>query len=274
MEACPYGDLHIYYLQGRCPADEEETLGACYLGNWEEESCSFLFFTAPADRRVERLLQAHTHLTLLDRFCIPYKDWQQDFSRPLCIGRLHITAPWTDGACPDDALVLRLDPGVVFGSGVHPTTRDCLAALQEVFEEAAPQTVLDLGTGTGVLALAAARLGAEEVLAVDCNPLAVKTARKNVCLNGFGDRVRVVKGRAEDFLDSPAQLLIANIHWEIMDKLLRDRRFLDNKRFILSGLMRSEARRAEDLLEELPVRVRETREHENTWHTLWGEVTR
>ncbi|MCK7509745.1 MAG: 50S ribosomal protein L11 methyltransferase [Desulfobacterales bacterium] len=97
-----------------------------------------------------------------------------------------------------DPLTLVLDPGVVFGAGNHPTTRDCLLAIDRAAAEARFETVLDLGTGTGILALAAARRLGARVAAVDLSPAAVRTAAGNVARNGLAGRVLVALGRAED----------------------------------------------------------------------------
>ena len=82
-----------------------------------------------------------------------------------------------------EKLSILLDPGLVFGTGTHPTTRDCLDALELAAGSKKFNTVLDLGTGTGLLALAAAKLGSKGVVAADLNLLAAKTAERNVKLN-------------------------------------------------------------------------------------------
>ena len=85
---------------------------------------------------------------------------------------------WNEGE-----ILILLDPCVVFGTGYHPTTRSCLKALWNLYQKEKPATVLDLGTGTGILALAAVKWGARRVLTVDCNELAAETASRNVKLN-------------------------------------------------------------------------------------------
>lgn len=117
----------------------------------------------------------------------PDQDWLaswRDSIRPVRIGRIEVVPSWlVDEHRPaPDAVVLELDPGVAFGSGHHVTTRLCLQVLQE--ELAAGQRVLDVGCGTGILAIAAALLGAGTVEAVDVDPDAVTTARRNAATNG------------------------------------------------------------------------------------------
>ena len=167
-----------------------------------------------------------------------------------------------------------IDPGVVFGSGMHPTTLGCLEALGLTFGGSPMATVVDFGTGSGILAIAAARLGAGRILAVDNNRLAVKTAKTNIALNGLENTVLAVQGRAENFIDVDADLLIANIHYDILRRIIETDGFLKKKMFILSGLLRSEARDVDLRFSRLPVKMIQTWEHDHIWHTFWGEVSR
>jgi ribosomal protein L11 methyltransferase len=163
-----------------------------------------------------------------------------------------------------------LDPGVVFGTGTHPTTHDCLTALQWAFEYQVPQRVIDLGTGTGLLALAAVRLGATRVLAVDLNPLAVRTARRNAVLNRMTQRMLVVQGDAINFMDVPGDLVISNIHYEIMRHLVAAPGFTRCRQFVLSGLLRSQAREIEHVLHTQPVEIVRKLDRDGIWYTYYG----
>jgi ribosomal protein L11 methyltransferase len=164
-----------------------------------------------------------------------------------------------------------LDPGVVFGNGTHPTTQDCLEALCLAFKNQCSETVLDLGTGTGLLALAAGKLGCRKCLALDFNYLAARTAHANVRLNELEKTVLVCQGRAEEYVDTPADLLLANIHFDVMRRLVHSDGFVSKKAFILSGLLRSEAKQIVDDLSRLPVEIVERWERDNIWHTFYGE---
>jgi ribosomal protein L11 methyltransferase len=109
--------------------------------------------------------------------------------------RLVIKPSWRDyDPLPDD-LVIELDPGMAFGSGLHPTTRLCLGAMEDFLRPGS--SVLDVGTGSGILAVAAARLGASHVLALDTDPLAVRVARDNAILNQVEPVVQVEVGTVE-----------------------------------------------------------------------------
>lgn len=109
------------------------------------------------------------------------------------VGRRFVVKPeWEDFTSEPDDVIIELDPGVAFGTGHHPTTQMCLRALEEA--HVAGANVLDLGTGSGILAIGAAKLGAAHVLALDIDSLAVSAARKNVAANGLSDRIRVEEG--------------------------------------------------------------------------------
>ena len=161
---------------------------------------------------------------------------------------------------------------MVFGAGTHPTTRDCLKALALAWQQGPENRLLDLGTGTGVLALAAAKLGFRNVLAVDFNYLAVQTARDNIRRNGLERQVLAVQGRGEQFTATPGDFVTANIHYDVMVKILSAPDFRFPKRFILSGLMRSEAREIRRRLDQMDARLYRTWERDGIWHTFYGEI--
>jgi ribosomal protein L11 methyltransferase len=272
----PYKDLYIYYMEGRVP-DQVLVDTPTFIGTWEEDGFSFVFFSAAAETAITALLQAHPHLSLIDRFQMSYDEWQGGRVAAFRAGCFHVKPPWENdqGAGAFQPTIvgeisLWLDPGVVFGTGTHPTTRDCLAALEILYRETGIDTVLDLGTGTGILAVAAAGLGSEHVLAVDFNRLAVKTARRNIRLNGFTNQVLPVHGRAEELVDCPAELLLANVHFEVMKTLLTSPGFKAKRHWILSGLLRSEAREAESLLHGSGGRIRNRWTRDNIWYTYLG----
>jgi len=270
--SCPYDDLYIYQLGGKLTTDKKLPLSGL-VGNWVEDNFSFLFFSDPADEAIENLLRIEPQLTLIDSYQMSYEQWHGEKFTAFDQGCFQIVPPWENagnsrlGKCR-----IILDPGVVFGTGTHPTTRDCLDAVQLACRGGAPDRVLDLGTGTGLLALAAARLGSRLNLAVDLNLLAAKTAEKNVRLNHLERQIVVVQGDAQAFVDCPNDLLIANIHFEVMQKLIRAKGFAAGKRFILSGLLRSEAKQVRIVLERLPARILKSWTHNGIWHTFYGEI--
>jgi ribosomal protein L11 methyltransferase len=118
--------------------------------------------------------------------------WKQHYS-VLRVGERTVVVPsWLQHEARPDDVVLHLDPGMAFGTGLHPTTQLCLRLLERY---ASPgQAVLDIGTGSGILAIAAAKLGAGPVLALDNDPVAVAVAAENIARNGVGDTVRAAEG--------------------------------------------------------------------------------
>lgn len=268
---CPYKDLFIYYIQGCLEPELELGLGDDFLGNWEEDGYSFLFFSRSAHKTVFDLVRTNPGLLLLDNYIMPYTQWQQDHDQILDIGGFSVCAPWSDHETPPGKTRLWMDPGVVFGTGTHPTTRDCMLALEILYRDEKPRRVLDLGTGTGLLALAVTALGAESVLAVDLNPLAAKTTARNVELNHMEDRIRTVRGSALDYVQEPADLVVANIHFAVMKEMASDPLFLRGKHFVLSGLLRSEIRDIKDAIKALGAVVQQEWEQESTWFTIMGK---
>lgn len=118
--------------------------------------------------------------------------WKRQYHR-LRVGRRTVIVPaWEDYAAGAGEVVIRLEPGMAFGTGLHPTTRLCLEAMERYV--AAGAMVLDVGTGSGVLAIAAAKQGAQSVLALDADSAAVTVARENVEQNGVAEGVTVRHG--------------------------------------------------------------------------------
>jgi ribosomal protein L11 methyltransferase len=133
--------------------------------------------------------------------------WKQYF-KPQRIGDRFVVKPtWEPFTPTGDDLVIEIDPGMAFGTGLHATTRLCLRALEK--RVTPDMTVADIGTGSGILAVGAALLGASYVEATDIDPLAVRIARENVAVNHMEDRVTV--DEASSTPAGPFQLVVANI---------------------------------------------------------------
>jgi ribosomal protein L11 methyltransferase len=118
---------------------------------------------------------------------VPDEDWGEGWKKhfvPLDVGRVRIRPSWIDAPPPPGAVEVVLDPGMAFGTGSHPTTSLCLAALSSLLAQRPGASVLDVGTGSGILAIAAHKLGARAVAANDDDPQAVEVARENARRNG------------------------------------------------------------------------------------------
>ena len=143
--------------------------------------------------------------------------WKAHFTLLKVGKRLVIKPSWIPYEPEASEVVIELDPGMAFGTGYHPTTKMCLEALEDLMQPG--MEVLDLGTGSGILAIAAARLGAASILALDIDPTAVKAARSNFRASGTGiKRLRLVRGSLPHPLaqDGRFDLAMANISAKII----------------------------------------------------------
>ncbi len=187
-------------------------------------------------------IPAPTFHTLMEQ------DWANAWKvhyQPFRIGqRLWIQPSWqpAEPVQPED-IVLTLDPGMAFGTGLHPTTQMCLQALEQLVTPGA--TVLDVGTGSGILAVAAARLGAAQVYAVDTDNLAVQAAGDNVALNKVASSVMVAAGSLGDVPRSTWNLVVVNILAPVIEAMLRQQQLMayvaPGGRLILSGIIEEQA---------------------------------
>jgi ribosomal protein L11 methyltransferase len=140
------------------------------------------------------------------------RDWTEGWKegyQPQRIGRVLIVPSWLDAQSVAGDVVLRLDPGMAFGTGLHPTTRGCLQLLQAV--EPMPSRVLDVGSGSGILGIAALALGAERVDALDTDPIAVQATLDNAGRNGVRDSLAAAVGTLDDRTHDPYPLVLANL---------------------------------------------------------------
>ncbi len=264
----PYQNLYIYEISGTI-SDSKKYFREDFIGCWNEGESSFLFFSQPHDEQMKSFTEKKG-VPLVSRNVLDYKAWQAgEELKPFKVGNLIISPPWEDAKVEEGEILVTLDPNVVFGTGYHPTTRTCLKAIWEIYQKERPKKVLDLGTGSGILALAAAKWGAEKVLAVDCNELAAETTLRNVLSNGESNRIAVKLGKAEDFIDEEANLICANIHLQVIEALLKKRAFFEKRWFILSGIFEKDVEEIERRLDQRSVEIVH-KAQEKSWVTLAG----
>jgi ribosomal protein L11 methyltransferase len=192
--------------------------------------------------------------------------WKASF-KPIRIGAFLVRPTWSD-ADPGDATVLSLDPGMAFGTGLHPTTQGCLRALSRI--DVAGKRVADIGTGSAILAIACAKRGAREVVAVDIDEVAVKEARENAARNGVGVDLSV--GSAADLV-GVFDLILANIVAAVLQKIAGDlsSHLVTGGTLIVAGIIATEERETVAAFEAHGLHAR-SRDHEGDWVSL--ELTR
>ena len=143
-----------------------------------------------------RLVSQLAPVSPLQQRVLDEEEWQNQWKKHfhvLHVGRRIVVCPtWQDYSPKDSEIVIALDPGMAFGTGHHPSTRACLEELEYLVRPG--MDILDLGCGSGVLSIAAAKLGAKSALGIDIDPTAVKVARQNVRFNGLARSIRIAQG--------------------------------------------------------------------------------
>lgn len=171
------------------------------------------------------------------------EDWSvswREFFGPVLVGRIAIVPTWVEYEASPDQLVIRIDPGQAFGTGHHETTRLCLAALDQAL---APGTrVLEVGAGSGILSIAAARLGAASVEAFEIDPIAADVGRANCEANDVAGRVAITSSAFAGAAAAAADLAIANVSArtdiELAEQLAAS--VTEGGRLIVSGFLTSD----------------------------------
>ena len=176
------------------------------------------------------------------------KNWQ-----PVELGRLVIAPPWSEVKAAKDRVVIRIEPGMAFGTGTHETTRLCLKAIMRFFKGG---SLLDVGTGTGILAIAAAKLFPEaRIAACDTDPEAVEIARENARLNGVAEQIDFRVGSLDESGREPAtssaDFVCANLTADAISTLLPALVGASCGRLILSGILDSQVDVIVDQLHEM-----------------------
>ncbi len=240
-----YDLIYIYEFEGDLSREIPKIVDADYVGFWKESRYSFLFFKQPKRPYLERL-----SLPIRSELTIRHEDWES--GRPLgayTIGNITLYPPW-DPPLKDEGIRICIDPGMAFGSGYHPSTKNCLVLLQKLFAGFTPETVLDLGTGTGILSIACLKMGSRKAYAVDNNNLSIDMARVNRSLNNVTEQMHIVMASAPDLVRTPAELLVANMHYTVIDELTELHDFYTKRYYLVSGLLASEGHRIQEKLEK------------------------
>lgn len=188
----------------------------------------------------------------IDTLNVKDEDWSEvwkQFYKPFRAGKTLVVKPtWETYDKQEGDRIIEIDPGMAFGSGMHETTGMCLELLEEVMQGG--EHVIDVGTGSGILAIGAAMLGAKDVLAIDIDPTAVKVAKENVEHNGLQNAITTLEGNLLEKVDAQCDLCVANIIADVICMFaapLNDH-IVPGGLFICSGIIKEREQDVHDAL--------------------------
>ncbi len=181
---------------------------------------------------------------------VPNEDWLGEWKKdwqPVETGNFIVAPPWSNLSLSADRILIRIEPGMAFGTGTHETTRLCLAAIEKYYEGG---SFLDVGTGTGILAIAAAKLSPQaRIDACDNDVEAITIARENAHLNDVGERITFRAATIDDSTPS-ADFVCANLTADVITDLLPSLLGVTCGRLVLSGILESQ-------VEDVAVKLRQ-----------------
>jgi ribosomal protein L11 methyltransferase len=199
---------------------------------------------------------------------IPLQNWNAEWEKTITpirvTDRIVIAPSWHQPEAGPEDVVLTIDPKMSFGTGYHETTRLMLRLLQKRVRP--DSSVLDVGTGTGVLAIAALRLGAHRAVGCDVDPWSIENARENGMINGVADRFTIVEGEISAVPREPHDLVLANIQLNVIGPIMREirERCAPGGDILLAGLLLQDEEEIRSLLRSHALEVVE-RLVENEW---------
>ncbi|WP_423230321.1 50S ribosomal protein L11 methyltransferase [Clostridium uliginosum] len=205
---------------------------------------------------------------------IKEEDWANNWKKyykPANITEKIVVKPmWEEYTPKAGELVVELDPGMAFGTGTHETTRMCVASLEKYVKP--NTTVFDVGCGSGILAIVAAKLGANMAFGVDLDPVAVESAKENVGLNNL-DNIKILEGNLLDVIDGKADIVVANIIAEIICILTEDVKKALNQGglFITSGIIHDRVEMVTSKLKECGFEVVEINK-DGEWNCIVAKL--
>ncbi|MBW1704060.1 MAG: 50S ribosomal protein L11 methyltransferase [Deltaproteobacteria bacterium] len=196
------------------------------------------------------------------------RNWQRFFHPDRVTPKLSIWPAWEPVPASINGRVIRIDPGPAFGTGQHATTRMCLEAMEKIVRADESRTLLDVGTGSGILAMYGAMLGAKRIFAIDTDPEALRWAKQNIDLNGLTGSIELSSIPIEQIEDS-FSLLVANlILGEILEIFPHFPRLLNpNGLLLLSGILDEQVEQVKSVLDSYGLC-----EHEILFQEEWACV--
>lgn len=198
--------------------------------------------------RIEELLAGYPENAFIEsEEVVADQNWNEQWEQTIkaqTIGDFFVKPTWARDVAPGGKILLEIDPKMSFGTGYHETTRLMLRTLSKVIQKG--DVVIDAGTGTGILAIASVKLGAEKVFAFDIDEWSITNTKENILLNGTADFIRVQKGSTETIPDNfEADVVLANINRNaILDLLSTFEDVLKlNGHLVLSGLLKTDEKK-------------------------------
>ncbi|WP_374721702.1 50S ribosomal protein L11 methyltransferase [Peribacillus tepidiphilus] len=184
--------------------------------------------------------------------------WKKYYHPVKISEKFTIVPTWEEYEPHSDEIIIELDPGMAFGTGTHPTTVMCIQALEKTVQPG--DTVIDVGTGSGVLSIAAAKLNAKSVLALDLDEIAVKSAKLNAKLNKVHEVVTVRQGNLLDGIQDSADVIVANILAEVIVRFTNDAAKIvkPGGYFITSGIIQQKKQEVKESLLAAGFMIEET----------------
>lgn len=198
--------------------------------------------------------------------------WKKYF-KPINIGRIVIKPTWEDYDAKEGEIIVEIDPKMAFGTGSHPTTMLCVLILQDYVKGG--EKVLDVGTGSGILAIAAAKLGASEVVGTENDPIAVAAAIENVEIAGLQDKMQIIASDSPLTYDGQADIVVANIIPPVIIAMSEElcAKVMLHGKLITSGIILERADEVKAKLESLGLETVEQRQ-EGDWVAIVSERKR
>ena len=219
--------------------------------------------------------------SLLDLIFTPIQEqdwttaWQKKY-QPIPLGASLIVVPsWLKNPSPERIPVF-IDPGMAFGSGTHPTTQLSLTLIEECLIELPSPQMIDVGCGSGILSIAAAKLGLSAVLGLDIDPAAIRISKENAEYNQVSTQTKFIKGSVKDFREkdiqpSQASLVVANIIAPVLGRLFEEgleKIVTPGGNLILSGILENQSPGLLALFDEYGILLKEKRQR-GEWISLW-----
>lgn len=192
------------------------------------------------------------------------QNWKK-YYKPTKIGERIVIKPTWEAYTPEEGdILVELDPGMAFGTGTHETTILCTEALERYVKQG--DIVYDIGCGSGILSIVAAKLGAEKVVGVDLDEVCIKVSNENIIINQVEDIIEVKKGNLLDVVEGKANIIVSNIIAEIIVEMIKDLKLhLEDKGiFITSGIIEEKIPMVEKALLENGFKILETKQ-KNEW---------